>query len=241
VLAVLAGGCRSEFEGGGELRARRVVLEREVAGLREMVTKLEQGGSLIPPGDVAVAIEETLVGDILSAQLPLEIEAERFHATLTGAQVAFRGSPLVRLDGTGFLKEHAAIVVAVNAVGALRDVELDPGSGILRARISVEHLAIERASGLESLLSSAALDELARSVRLQIAEQLPRVQIPVRVEQSIALPALDDGPVRIGAARLPLAVTVSRVVAGQGLLWIGVRVRPGEVERGDASAPERQR
>jgi hypothetical protein len=40
-LAVLAmaalAGCRSQYEGGGELRARRVALEREVEGLRQAV------------------------------------------------------------------------------------------------------------------------------------------------------------------------------------------------------------
>ena len=42
-LLVAASGCRSDFEGGGELRAKRVALRREVAGLRAAAARLERG------------------------------------------------------------------------------------------------------------------------------------------------------------------------------------------------------
>jgi len=65
-------------------------------------------------------------------------------------------------------------------------------------------------------------------VRIQLQGKLPIIQIPVRVQQSIALPAVTDGPVTIDGARMPLEVGVSRVFAGQGQLWVGVSVRPGD-------------
>lgn len=235
-LLVAASGCRSDFEGGGELRAKRVALRREVAGLRAAAARLERGDSLVAPNDVAVAIEDRLLRDLIAAQLPFEIDARSFHATLTEAEVQFRGSPLVSLRGSGSLKEHPELVAAVNAMGALEDVKVDAATGTLTARISVDHLGIENAGGLESLLSGAALDELARTLRLQLAGQLPPIQIPVRVQHSVELPAVAHGPVRIAGASMPLDVGVSSVIAARGLLWIGVSVRPGELVKA-AEAP----
>ncbi|HEX9187209.1 MAG TPA: hypothetical protein VGB87_09065, partial [Vicinamibacteria bacterium] len=102
-----------------------------------------------------------------------------------------------------------------------------------------------KAAGLEQLLSGSTMDEAARLVRLQLADRLPPVQIPVKVQQSIDLPAVTSGPVRIDGARMPLQVAVSQVLAGQGLLWIAVHFQVGDLvktaaapEAGDASAAE---
>ncbi len=82
-------------------------------------------------------------------------------------------------------------------------------------------------------------------VRLQVKDQLPPIQIPVKVQQSIDLPAVTRGPVRIDGARMPLQVAVSQVVAGQGRLWIAVHFQPRDLvktkdapEAADTSADE---
>lgn len=240
LLALAAGGagCRGRYEGGGELRARRVLLRREVEGLRAEVARLERGEPLVPPDDVAIGIDDHLLRDLIAAQLPFEADVDRFHVSLTEAEVQFRGSPLVRLRGSGFVRDQPAVSAVVNAIGALEQIRVDPGSGTLHAKISVDHVGIEKASGLESLLSGATLDELARRLRLRIAGQLPGVQIPVRVQQAVVLPAVSQGPVRLSGASMPLEVTVSRASAGEGLLWIGVRIRPGDlVKTSSATAP----
>ena len=46
---------------------------------------------------------------------------------------------------------------------------------------------------------------------------------------------VSDGPVRLQGATLPLAASVSNVFAGQGQLWIGIRVELGEAAK--VSAP----
>ena len=116
---------------------------------------------------------------------------------------------------------------------------------MLRARIAVDHIGIEKAAGLEQLLSGSTMDELARLVRIQLADRLPPVQIPVKVQQSIDFPAVTSGPVRIDGARMPLQASVSQVLAGQGRLWVAVHFQPGDLvktadapEAGDASAAE---
>ena len=85
------------------------------------------------------------------------------------------------------------------------------------------------------LLSGSALDELARTLRLQLGDQLPPIQIPVKIQQAVELPAVTNGPVKIAGASMPLEVGVSGAFAGQGLLWIGVRVKPGDLAK---TAPE---
>jgi hypothetical protein len=200
---------------------------------------------MLPLDDVAVAIDDAFVRDVIGAQLPFEADVERFHLTLKEAEVRFVGSPVVRLRGSLFVRERPALEAAVTVVGALEDVRVDAASSTLRAKIAVDHLGIEKAAGIESILSGATLDEVARRVRLEIKDKLPAIQIPVKVQPSIDLPAVTRGPVRVDGARMPLAVAVSQVVAGQGRLWIAVHFQPGDVvktkdapEAGDTSAAD---
>lgn len=213
-----------------------------MAGLHQAVAALERGESLLPANDVALGVEDGLVRDLVVAQLPVSFDVDRFHLSLTGAEVRFLGSPLVTLHGSGFLKEQPTVSAEVDAVGSLEDIRVEPASGVLRAKISVDHIGIERAGGLAALLGEAALDELARRLQARIAGQLPEVQIPVKVQQAVSFPAVASGPVRIAAAEMPLVVAVSRVYAGQGMLWIGIHVQSGEptrvAPRGVPAAPE---
>ena len=243
VLSVFA--CDSKFKGGGDLRAQKVVLKREVDGLREAVARLEKGEPILPIDDVAIAIDDTLVRDLIAAQLPFEMDVDRFHVSLTEAEAQFRGSPVVRLRGALNVKKRPSLAAAVNVIGALEGIAVDPASGTLKARIAVDHIGIEKAAGIEQLLSGATMDEVARTVRLRIKDLLPPIQIPVKVQQSIDFPAVTTGPVRIDGATMPLQVAVSQVLAGRGLLWISVHFQPGDLvktadapEAGDASAAE---
>jgi hypothetical protein len=238
LAAVVAAACGGRFEGGGHLRAQKVVLLREVEGLREVVARLERGEPMLPVDDVAIGIEDTLVRDLIAAQLPFDADVDRYHLSLKAAEVHFRGSPAVRLRGVLTPRERPDLAAEVNVLGALERIEeIDRSSSTLEVRIAVDHIVIEKAAGLESFLSGAALDELARIVRLKIQEKLPPVQVPVRVQESIELPAVTTGPVRIDGARMPLQVAVSQVVAGQGTLWISVHLQPGDlVKTADAPA-----
>ena len=245
VVALVLSACGGKFEGGGDLRARKVVLKREVEGLRDNVARLEKGQPILPLDDVAIAIDDTLLRDLITAQLPFEMDADRFHLSLTEVEAQFRGSPIVRLRGVLSSKERPDLVAAVNVIGALEGIAVEEASSTLRAKIAVDHIGIEKAAGLEQVLSGATMDEMARLVRLQLADRLPPVQIPVKVQQSIDLPAVTSGPVRIDGARMPLQASVSQVLAGQGRLWVAVHFQPGDLvktadapEAGDASAAE---
>jgi hypothetical protein len=237
LVATFALGCRSQFEGGGDLRAQRVVLKREVEGYRSSVARLERGEPVLPKEDVAIAITDSLIRDLIAAQLPFEADVDRFHIALTSAEVQFRGSPVVELGGRLNLKERPNLQAAVRVIGALEDIAVDPATATLSAHIAVDHLAVDKVAGIEQILSGSTLDEVGRVVRLQITGKLPKIQIPVKVQQSIELPAVTQGPVRLEGAKMPLQVAVSQVLAGQGILWIAVHFDPGDLVK-TADAPE---
>jgi hypothetical protein len=236
-LALAALACSKKFEGGGDLRAQKVVLEREVEGYREAAARLERGEPVLPKEDVAIAISDALVRDLIGAQLPFEADVDKFHIALRTAEVKFRGSPVVELSGALNLKNRPNLQAAARVIGTLEGIAVDPATATLKARISVDHLALEQVAGFEQLLSGSTLDEVGRMIRLQIKEKLPEIQIPVKVQQSIELPAITRGPVRLDGARMPLQVAVSQVLAGQGILWIAVHFEPGDLVK-TADAPE---
>jgi hypothetical protein len=225
-VLVLA-GCERGDDGGGDLRAQRVVIEREVEGLRAMVQRLERGEPMLPPNDVAVGVDEALVRDLIVAQLPFETDVDRFHVQLTGADVQFRGSPTVQLQGRLQVRDQPDLTAAVTLFGALEHVRIDRASSTLEATVAADHLTIAEATGLAQYLSGATIDEVARLVRLEIGAKLPTIRIPVKLQQAIAFPAVTHGPVRIDGARMPLDMVVSQVVAARGRLWVSVSVTPG--------------
>lgn len=226
-VILAAAACGRGFEGGGDLRAQKLVLQREVEGARDVVARLERGEPVLPPEDLAVSIDEALVRDLINAQLPFDIDVNRFHLSLKEADVQFRGSPIVRLRGALNLTARPGLAAGVEVVGALEDIAVDTTSSTLKAKIAVDHIGIKDVTGIGQILSGSSLDEVARLVRLEIKDRLPGLQIPVKVQQNIEFPAVTQGPVRIDGARMPLQVSVSQITAGQGNLWIALHFEPG--------------
>jgi hypothetical protein len=237
--ALVVAGCNRGYEGGGDLRARKKVLEREVAGLRGAVSRLERHEPLLPDGDLAVAIDDTLLQGVITAQLPFDNQMGDYQLKLEEAEVRFRGAPTVRLRGRLKRKGNLELEAVVNVIGALDSIAVDAERGTLAARIAVDHIGIEKAAGIETLMSGSTLDEVARMLRLKLADQLPPIQIPVKVQQNIELPAVTNGPVRLHGARMPIAASVSGVFAGQGRLWVAIHFQPGELVNTE-EAPEVQ-
>lgn len=236
-LMAAAAGCDRELESGGALREQRVVLQREVDGLREVVGRLEGGQPLLPADDVAVGIDEALVREMVALQLPFDADYQGYHLRLTQAEVEFRSSPLVRLRGVLFQASRPTLTAEVTATGALADIAVDRTSAVLRAALAVDHIGIETAAGLEQVVSRAALDEVAREIRLAIAPQLPSIQMPIQVQQTVEVPRLVLGPVRLDAASMPLTATVSQVMVGDRRLWIAIHVEAGDFVKTAAPAP----
>jgi hypothetical protein len=222
-------GCGRGDKRAGALHAKRVVLEREVAGLRESVGRLEKGEPLFPEEAVVISIAEDVVKQFVDAQLPVKVDLESYHIELQAAAASFKGSPTMNLTGTIVHKDHPDLVGEVTAIGALDSIEIAPDTGTLRATLAVDHVDLLQMAGLEKFLSGGTVDELARRVRHQLEGHLPQIQIPVRIEPDVALPSVTQGPVRLQGASMPLTVSVANVLAGQGVLWVAINVVPGEM------------
>jgi hypothetical protein len=229
-LLSAAAACRKDEE-AGPLHAKLSGLEREAEGLRTAVAKLERGEAILPQDAVVVSVSEAVIKEFLDAQLPFEIDAGSFKVNLVQGEALFRGSPGVNLTGSIAHADHPDLVGEVRAQGALEDIRVETESGTLRATIALDHVDLLQMGGLEQFIPGGSLNELARTVRKQLEGHLPVVQIPVKIEQGIELPSVTTGPVRIRGARMPLEVTVADVLAGQGVLWVAVRVVPGELVR----------
>jgi hypothetical protein len=230
-------GCGAGGQEVADLHARMSVLEREVESMGEVASRLDRGEPALPEEDVIVALNESLVKEMLEAQLPFETEVNDYRLWLEQAEVRFRGSPGVTLLGGIALKDRPRVSGQVRVIGALDEIEVDPGTGILRAAVAIDHLDLIEVLGVEGVLGGNVLNTLAQTIRHQLDGRLPGLTIPVKVEQRIDLPSVTDGPVRIQGATLPLAVTVSQVLAGQEQLWVAVRFEPGEFVKVDTPPP----
>ncbi len=239
VLVVVAAGVtvrvirhgRQQSTVSSALHAREVVLTREIEGLQSAVARLERHEFILPPGDIAVAVDDQLVQDLISAQLPLTADVQQFQLTLSAADVQFRGSPVVRLTGALHVRERPALGANVRVIGSLTDVEVDSAGGVLVATVSVDHLDIEDTVGLQAFVTGDTRDALSKRLRLEVAGRLPVLRVPVKIQPDLPLPAVTRGPVRLPAARLPIKMSVSSVIAAAGTLWIGVHAEAGAVVR----------
>jgi hypothetical protein len=231
-VAVLAAGCGDPYAGANALQAEKAQLVRELEGLRESATLVSRGESLIPASDVVVAIHESLVQGLIARRLPIDIAAAPYRMALTAVEVGFKGAPTVQLRGLVTRDGLPGIAVAVRLIGALSRIEVDTTTFMLRATISADHLDIESTAGVGSLFSGSSLDDVAELLRLELVAQLPVVEIPVRIQEDILIPAVTDGPVQLASVRFPVKASVSRVFAANGRLWIGLHVEVTQAGKG---------
>lgn len=224
VLSAVACGAGKPEVDLTPLQAQKVRLERELDGLRESVALLDAGKSIFPDDDIAIGVDQTLVRRLIAARLPVTTTIAPYTLTVDTVDVGFLGAPTIRLTGRVAREGLLTLEGAATLHGALVDIDVDAATSTLRARMAIDLLDIERAAGIESLVSGSTLEDVAERLRLATAEQLPQLEIPVRVQQEFTIPPLTDGAVRLEGHRLPLGARVSRVFATEGRLWIGIHL-----------------
>jgi hypothetical protein len=229
-LATLAGACRGDQGRAARLIAEKRLLERQVAGLRELVAAAEQG-TLLRPGQLLVGADEATIQRLIAATLPQELVlARRFRVRLESAEVRFRSSQgLIVLKGRASPLQSPDTFVDVRLEGGLDDVAVRDSSGTLVARVAVYHLQVERAAAAGA--EGAAIRRLAESLGRERMDELtglvPPVEIPIRVEESVGTDGFEEGPVSVRAGALPMRASVARVLALQGRLWVVLDVAAG--------------
>ena len=204
-------------------------LERQVQGLAGLVAEAKEG-ALFPdaPDRVLVLVDQGLIQRLLTALTPSEhVVADRYHVVITGARVAFEdGFALVRLDGRATFAGIAEsdVFADLTVVGDLELPSDQRKRDVLTARIHILAVdAREVAVVARSRRAEALVEELGRTKLEEFAALASSLEIPVRQEHEITIPAVGpEGPVRIAAASLPLRLTLLGVRAFHGKLWIGM-------------------
>jgi hypothetical protein len=150
---------------------------------------------------------------------------------LEKADVRFRdkwGS--VRLDGrVGPADGAEGDVFADLAVFGLIDaVDVDPASGVLSARVTPIGFELGKVALYgESAAGRRMLEAFGRTRLDELAALTFPVRLPVRLEQDVTLGGVNEGPVRIHAATVPLKLAVAEVAAHGQRLWVSVSVNSG--------------
>jgi hypothetical protein len=215
--------------GAPRLSAEAAIAQRQGLGLRRLLAEAEKG-ALIKPGDVTVAVDERLVQDLLSAVLPLErVVGGRYRIRLTKASVRFEdGFALVRLGGRATLegKDEGYASADLDVAGGLDVVELDPRTGVLRGQVKIIAVDAQRVAvmGLSAPREAQRLvEDLGRERLESFSDLLSALEIPVRVEREIALPAVSgEAGLRIGADVIPLQARIADVESFRGRLWVSI-------------------
>jgi hypothetical protein len=208
--------------------ADQAVLDQQRAGLESLLKEAE-AGPLVPFDRVLVVVDQALVQDLLASAMPYERVISRFRIRVTAANVRFEdGFALVRLDGRASLAASAegAAFADISVFGGLDVLDLDPDSGLLRGEVRIIAVDARRVTvlGVGAPEDTEALIEQLGKERLDAFSALARrLQIPVRLERAVTLPAVGpQGGVRIAAARIPLEVGVRQVRALRGKLWVSI-------------------
>lgn len=217
-----------------QYEARKAELERRERGLRELVADAE-GGSLIPANRFFVGVGEQLVEDLFRSQLPLEQPLEdRFVVRLEAADMEFDDKyGAVRIQGRIHPVRFPSRQVALRIEGGLGEASIDPESGILRVRVAIDHIDIAEAGGLEKLLGRGAIRYLGGKGREILEGAIPPIEVPVKLERAVPVPAVEEGGVRFAALEVPLEVSVERVLALGGKLWVSFDAAVGQVKGGE--------
>jgi hypothetical protein len=231
VVAALACG-PSEEEARHE--ARKAELARRAQGLRELVAEAEQG-SLIPHDRFFVGVGEELVEELFRSQLPLEQPLEdRFVVRLERAEMEFDDKyGAVRIEGRIHPVRFPERRVALRIEGGLGEASIDPETGVLRVRVAIDHIDIAEAGGLEALLGRGVIRYLGDKGREILEEAIPPIEVPVTLERAVPVPAVAEGGVRFGALEVPLEISVERVLAVGGKLWVSFDAAVGPVKGGE--------
>lgn len=205
------------------------VAQRRNEGLKRLLAEAEKG-PVVQKGDVTVVVDQRMVQEVITSVLPVEqVIASRYRVRLTEAGVLFEdGLALVRLKGRATLadKDEQYASAELDVAGALDVVDLDPRSGRLRGQVKIIAVDAQAVAvmGMKTPRQAESLvEELGRERLEAFGALLEGIEIPVRVQQDVAIPAVAEGGVHIGAASVPLTVSVLDVNAFRGRLWVSVK------------------
>jgi hypothetical protein len=226
-IAALLPGC-AEDPAARQRRTEARVIRRQIGNLRE-ITAAARERRLIDPRWLAVAVDESAVKLLLQAGLPQEtVIGDRFRVRVDTAAVSFRG-------GAGLLSFQALVADQQRGVqaivvyhGGLDDITVG-ADGRLRTRALIDDVEIPaaQAEGTDATQIARVADLLAGANLQALQDRIPALEIPVRLQQSVAVEGLHEGPVQVAGGEVPVTATVARVLPLSGRLWVFLDVKAG--------------
>jgi hypothetical protein len=225
---LLAGCAPSEEE--ADFLAQKMVLQRQNQGIRELIAEAESG-SIVPTGRFLIGIDEKLVGDLFRSQLPFERPlGKRFIVHLDRATVLLRDKfGLITIEGNIHRPATPQRRTAVRILGGLGAVQIDPGTDLLSVSIAIDRVELLEAGLLEKVLGPGAKKFISERGRDMLQDALPTIRIPVGLARNIRIPALQEGAIQLDSLVVPLDVSVERVIAAGGKLWLTLDAEVGKV------------
>ncbi len=213
------------------------VLAQRTVALQALVDAADRG-ALLSFRHALVIVDQGLVQDLLRAAMPIEGPVGAFQVRLESAEASFGdGLALIHLNGKATLIQ-SSVAADLRVYGTLEVVKIDPGSGLLRCEVRVFGVEADRANVL-------GIDEPLRGVAEALSQGglaalLRFVEIPVRIDDHLTLPAVDCERLRIRAAEVPIRVEVAKVKVFGGKLWVALAEQPSTPAQ-TASAAQRMR
>ena len=225
---VLAGCAPSQEE--VDFLAKKALLQRQNQGIRELIAEAERG-SLVPVDSFLVGIDEQIVGELLRSQLPLERPlGKRFIVHLDRATVLLRDKfGLITLEGNIHRRATPERRTALRILGGLGAVRIDPATNLLNVSIAIDQIELVEAGALDKVLGRGGKKFLADKGRGMLQDALPTLHIPVALAQNIRVPAIQEGPIQLDSLAVPLDLSVERVLAAGGKLWLTIHAEVGKV------------
>jgi hypothetical protein len=202
------------------MSAREALLSRQNQELLKLVAAAD-AGTLLDFKGVLIVVDQALVRDLLRAVTPLEADVgSGFHVRIDSADTSFGdGVALVSMTGAARLG-GAPVGSPVTVLAAIDVVELHPISGVLECRVSILGVDAHDAGALGHGDPVGRLTEAL--TRGGLALLIGSIEIPVSVEDRLAIPAVASKRLQIAAESLPLRIAVQEVKAFGGRLWIFV-------------------
>jgi hypothetical protein len=208
-------------------RVEEVLFERRTQGIKGLIAAARDG-RLIPFDEVLVVVHDDLVQGLVEATLPYEQTlAERYRVRAESANVTFEdGFALVQLRGRASLLQDVDTAAEIDVYGAIDIVELDPATGVLRGRVKILGVETQRVdlAGIPAPVRRL-VDDLSREQLSAFEPLLSNIEIPVKLEQTLSIPAVNQAGIKIQEAVLPMEAAVVDVKAFRGKLWVCVKAK----------------
>jgi hypothetical protein len=236
VALVALGGCRApEPPEAAQARAIKRVLEDQLFHLAGVVGAARRG-ELLTDGHIAIGLSESFIERLLSASLPSEhVLAGRLRIKLSEVKPFFRGGvATIAFRAVVSSTDIENARVRLEMAGGLKDVQL--AKGRLLARVALVHFTV--LDSFAGALGKNLVEDAVRTHLDVIEGTIPPLEVPVALEEGVEFRGLEDGPVQVGAGRLPLEFALSRVVPVNERLWLLVNAAAGEWVPRPAASPD---